>query len=423
MSKVVKVYNSNYKVSVQSGGTITLDTGPTVGNTVITGNLEVQGTTTTVDSTVTTIADNIITLSQGTTGNGIPASVGYVSGIEVDRGTLQNARWLFDEQISWSVGGATQIGAFESTLADGSRIPISTPGIVAQGNLYVNTGAGVITVTGTTDYEEKVWNYTNSVVTPDANGIVVIDDDNIPNAKAVKDYIEFVFANEFYNTIGEGDSNVTVTDEVHTIGTIVSINSSGNTTTISTEGQHGFTTADTVSISGVDSNGDALENLNGTNIQILDIVSARAFKVNVNTNGGNVANYVVNSGTITKTGFVPSNVAVNVEGNLVANFYQDRTEIADVRIEGSIISSTTSNQDLELSSPGTGAVRINDVLEIPAAPYIDDVALSPIAPSTGIRLYSNPQGTGKTGLYYVNSNNTNDEIISKNRSLLFSMLF
>ena len=423
MSKVVKVYNSNYKVSVQSGGTITLDTGPTVGNTIITGNLEVQGTTTTVDSTVTTIADNIITLSQGTTGNGIPASVGYVSGIEVDRGTLQNARWLFDEQISWSVGGATQIGAFESTLADGSRIPISTPGIVAQGNLYVNTGAGVITVTGTTDYEEKVWNYTNSVVTPDANGIVVIDDDNIPNAKAVKDYIEFVFANEFYNTIGEGDSNVTVTDEVHTLGTIVSINSSGNTTTISTQGQHGFTTADTVSISGVDSNGDALENLNGTNIQILDIVSARAFKVNVNTNGGNVANYVVNSGTITKTGFVPSNVAVNVEGNLVANFYQDRTEIADVRIEGSIISSTTSNQDLELSSPGTGAVRINDVLEIPAAPYIDDVALSPIAPSTGIRLYSNPQGTGKTGLYYVNSNNTNDEIISKNRSLLFSMLF
>lgn len=423
MSKVVKVYNSNYKVSVQSGGTITLDTGPTVGNTIITGNLEVQGTTTTVDSTVTTIADNIITLSQGTTGNGIPASVGYVSGIEVDRGTLQNARWLFDEQISWSVGGATQIGAFESTLADGSRIPISTPGIVAQGNLYVNTGAGVITVTGTTDYEEKVWNYTNSVVTPDANGIVVIDDDNIPNAKAVKDYIEFVFANEFYNTIGEGDSNVTVTDEIHSLGTIVNIDSSGNTTIISTQGQHGFTTADTVSISGVNSNGDALENLNGTNIQILDIVSARAFKVNVNTNGGNIANYVGNSGTITKTGFVPSNVAVNVEGNLVANFYQDRTEIADIRIEGSVISSTTSNQDLELSSPGTGAVRINDVLEIPAAPYIDDVALSPIAPSTGIRLYSNPQGTGKTGLYYVNSNNTNDEIISKNRSLLFSMLF
>lgn len=423
MSKVIKVYNSNYKVSVQSGGTITLDTGPTTGTTVISGNLEVQGTTTTVDSTVTTIADNIITLSEGTTGNGVPASVGYVSGIEIDRGTLQNSRWLFDEQISWSIGGATQLGAFESSLADGTRIPISTPGIVAQGNLYVNTGAGVITVTGTTDYEEKVWNYTNSVVTPDANGIVVIDDDNIPNAKAVKDYIEYVFANEFYNTIGEGDSNVTVTDEIHTLGTIVNIDSSGNTTVISTTGQHGFTTADTVDISGVLSSGDALENLNGTNIQILDIISAQAFKVNVNTTGGNIANYVASSGTVTKTGAVPSNVAINVDGTLVAEFYQDRSEIEDIRIQGAIISSTTSNQDLELTSPGTGTVRINDVLEIPAGPYTDDVSLVPIAPISGIRLYSNPQGTGKTGLYYVNSNNTNDEVISKNRSLLFSMLF
>lgn len=422
MSKVVKVYNSNYKVSVQSGGTITLDTGPVTGTTVITGNLEVQGTRTEVDSTVTTIADNIITLSQGTTGNGIPASLNYVSGFEIDRGTLQDSRWLFNEQISWAVGGATQLGAFESSLADGTRIPISTPGIVAQGNLYVNTGAGVITVTGTTDYEEKVWNYTNSVVTPDANGIVVIDDDNIPNAKAVKDYIEYVFANEFYNTIGEGDSNVTVTDELHTLATIVDISVSGNTTTISTTGQHGFTTADTIAISGVQS-GDALENLNGTNIQILDIISSQAFKVNVNTNGGSIANYVANSGTVTKNGSVPSNVAVNVEGVLVANFFQDRSEIEDIRIQGSTISSTTSNQDLEITSPGTGTVRINDVLEIPAGPYTDDASLTPLLPDTGIRLYSNPQGTGKTGLYYVNSNNTNDEVISKNRSLLFSMLF
>lgn len=422
MSKVVKVYNSNYKVSVQSGGTITLDTGPVTGTTVISGNLEVQGTTTTVDSTQTTIADNIITLSQGTTGNGIPASLGYVSGFEIDRGDLQTAKWLFDEQISWNVAGVTSLGAFESRLTDGTRLPLSTPGIVAQGNLYVNTGAGTITVTGTTDYEEKIWNYTNSVVTPDVNGIVVIDDDNIPNAKAVKDYIEYVFANEFYNTIGEGNSNVTVTDEVHGLGTIVSINA-GNTTTISTVGQHGFTTADTVDISGVSASGDPIENLNGLNIQILEIVSATAFKVNVDTTGGNVANYSANSAIVTKNGAVPSNVAINVDGSLIAEFYNDRAEVQDIRISGSSVSTTSSNQDLELSAPGTGAVRINDVLEIPASPYIDDVAINPVTPITGIRLYSKPQGTGKTGLYYVNSNNTNDEVISKNRSLLFSMLF
>lgn len=68
-------------------------------------------------------------------------------------------------------------------------------------------------------------------------------------------------------------------------------------------------------------------------------------------------------------------------------------------------------------------LKIEDVLEIPASPYVDEALGDPIAPSSGIRLYSKPQGTGKTGIYYVNSNNTNDEVVSKNRSLLFSMLF
>ena len=48
MSKVLKVENGNYKVTVQSGGTITLDTGVETGTTIVTGDLEVKGTTTTV---------------------------------------------------------------------------------------------------------------------------------------------------------------------------------------------------------------------------------------------------------------------------------------------------------------------------------------------------------------------------------------
>lgn len=423
MSKVVKVYNSNYKVAVQSGGTITLDTGPEVGTTVVSGNLEVKGTTTTVESTVTTIADNIITLSQGTTGNGIPPSLGFVSGIEIDRGDLLKAQWLFDERLSWSTGGSTQFGTFYAAFSDGQKLPINTPGIVAQGNLYVNTGAGVITVTGTTDYEEKVFNYTNGVITADANGIVLVDDDNIPNAKAVKDYIEYVFANEFYNTIGEGNTSVTVTDEIHTLSTIVEVTSSGNTTTISTIGQHGFTTSDTVNISGVQSGGDPIENLNGNAIQITEIVSANAFKVNVNTLGGNAANYVTNSGTITKTGAVEANVAITVDGVNSSNFYQNRVELEDIRISGSEIQAISSNQDLTISAPGTGTVKIEDVLEIPSSPYIDDNATDPTLPASGIKVYSKPEGAGQTGLYYVNSSNTTDEFIGRNRALLLSLIF
>lgn len=423
MSKVVKVYNSNYKVAVQPGGTITLDTGSQTGTTVITGNLEVKGTTTTVESTITTIADNIITLSEGTTGNGIPASLGYVSGFEIDRGDFLKARWLFDEQVFWQHGGTDGFGTFGASFADGQKLSINTPGIVSNGNLYVQTGNGVISVTNTNNYEEKVFTYTNSVITPDQDGNVLVDDDHIPNAKSVKDYVEYVFANEFYDTIAQGDSSVEVIDEIHTLNNVVSIVVSGNQTIISTLGQHGFTTADTVDISGVQANGDTIENLNGNGIQITEIVSTTSFKVNVNTTGGNVVNYVSNSGTVKKTGAVEGRIKVTVEGVNNTNFFSNRVELEDIRIEGSEIYTTSSNQDLTISAPGTGIIKINDVLELPSTPHTDDISLNPIVPISGTKIYSKPEGSGQTGLYYVNSNNTQDEFISRNRALLFSLIF
>lgn len=425
MSRIVKVYNSDYKIAVESGGTITLDTGALVGTTVITGNLEVKGITTTVESTNVTLQDNVLLLNydpDGNNFNGIPSSLGYVSGIEIERGNLTNAQWFFDEQVSWDLGGTSGQGTFYAKVGS-QKLPINTPGIVAQGNLYVNTGNGVISVTNTNNYEEKIWNYsgTGGVVTPDSNGEVIIDDDNIPNAKAVKDFVEYVFANEFYSVISQGNSSVQVIDQTHVLSSIVSINV-GATTTIRTAGQHGFTTADTVDIFGVESS-DALVNLNGNNIQILEIVSATAFKVNVDTTGANISNYVANSGTVRKTGFEPSRIKISVEGINNTNIYQDRFETQDIRIENATISTTSSNQDLILAAPGTGTVKISDVLEIPTSPYESDPSINPLAPADGIKLYSKDPGTGKVGLYYVNSNNTSDEIISKNRSLLFSMLF
>jgi len=204
---------------------------------------------------------------------------------------------------------------------------------------------------------------------------------------------------------------------------VVSIVVSGNQTIISTVGQHGFTTADTVDISGVLANGDAIENLNGNGIQITQIVSTTSFKVNVNTTGGNVANYVSNSGTVNKTGAVEGRIKVTVEGINNTNFFSNRVELEDIRIEGSEIYTTSSNQDLTISAPGTGTIKINDVLELPSSPHTDDISLNPIVPISGTKIYSKPEGSGQTGLYYVNSNNTQDEFIGRNRALLFSLIF
>ena len=87
------------------------------------------------------------------------------------------------------------------------------------------------------------------------------------------------------------------------------------------------------------------------------------------------------------------------------------------------ISTVISNDDLSLSAPGTGSVKIKDILEITETPSDDDALVDPTAPLEGVKIYSKTEDKGGTGIYFVNKSNTADEIISKNRALIFSMLF
>lgn len=423
MPKVLRAYNTDYKIASRESGTITLDTGLNTGTVVVTGNLEVQGETATVNTTDLTIEDNIIVLSSGTEGSGLPSSVGFSSGIEIDRGSLPNARWIFDEQISWTLGGTSGTGTFYAE-AGGQKLPLNTPGIVAQGDFYVDTGAGVISVTNTPDYEEKIFNYSNGVITPDINGRLIIDDDNIPNAKAVKDYIDYNFNNRPQAFIAEGNTIVETVDESHPLQSIVSINLDGNNTTIiQTKEAHGFVQSDTVDIFGIQANGDPIENLNATDIGIIEIINQFVIRLDIDVENGDIGNYISNSGTIRKTVFEESRVKFQVDESNIANLYNNRFDIADLEIKDTQISTIESNADLLLKAEGVGSVKIDDVLEITEIPYDEDSSQPPVSPEEGIKLYSSNQGSGKTGLFYVNKNNDNDEIVSKNRSLLFSMLF
>lgn len=63
-------------------------------NVTITGNLTVSGTQTTVNSVDTAINDRVIVLNDGESSAGVS---GGTSGIEVDRGTSTNARFVYDE--------------------------------------------------------------------------------------------------------------------------------------------------------------------------------------------------------------------------------------------------------------------------------------------------------------------------------------
>ena len=343
MSKVVRIKDGDYRVIVDNGasGQIILDTTSGAasprGTVVVTGDLEVRGTTTTVESSVTTIADNIITLNEGESGAGIRASFDYKAGIEIDRGSLPTARIVFDEQVPFVTGGSSGTGAFIFQDAGENFLPISVNSISAQGQLYITTPGGAINVAGTVDYEENVFNYVAGSIT-DPGGGVVLNNDYIPNAKGVVDYVAFALATNFQPGISDADTSVTTSD----------FDTSGN----------------------------------------------------------------------------ESKVEVAVDGQIIANFHSNRVELGDIRIQNNEISTLNSNEDLLLASPGTGSVTAKDAFVITSSLYEDD-ANNPAdsAPSSGVKLYSTDQGSGDTGLFYVNKDNTQGEIISKNRALLFSMLF
>ena len=104
---------------------------------VITGDLTVQGTTTSVQTTDTEIKDNTITLNAGEAGAGVTAGS---SGIEVDRGTAPSKTVVGDETTDkWTVGVETLVAdTFEGNLT----------GDVTGDTLGTHTGAVIGNVTG-----------------------------------------------------------------------------------------------------------------------------------------------------------------------------------------------------------------------------------------------------------------------------------
>ena len=75
----------------------------------IDGNLVVTGTTASVESTNSTLKDNIIVLNQGETGAGVTL---VNAGLEIDRGTADNAQLVWDEVTdTWQVKVGTTVTA------------------------------------------------------------------------------------------------------------------------------------------------------------------------------------------------------------------------------------------------------------------------------------------------------------------------
>jgi hypothetical protein len=67
---------------------------------IITGNLSVRGTSTSIETTNSLVTDNIITLNSGFLGTNLTDFVGLTSGIEVNRGTRPTVGLRWNENLS-----------------------------------------------------------------------------------------------------------------------------------------------------------------------------------------------------------------------------------------------------------------------------------------------------------------------------------
>lgn len=128
MSKILKVGQGDYRIQVPDYNSITLDTG-VHGSVVITGDLDIKGQTTTIESVNATVKDNILVLNKDephTNGAGITLGS---AGIQIDRGydsaVVLSAKILFDEAVNHynPITNAIEAGTYTlSTSRDSANI-------------------------------------------------------------------------------------------------------------------------------------------------------------------------------------------------------------------------------------------------------------------------------------------------------------
>lgn len=328
--------NGDYNIKTAEGGNIKFDTGPGVGEVRITGDLVVEGDTLYVAVENLNVDDNIITLNYGETNAGVTEGT---SGLEVDRGTLDNAYLLWQESDdSWNfkTGAGYEPSKLRVTQVLTSNDTVNPLTSRAGDLTLIGTGSGVVSVKGTVNYESNV-----------------IDDDDVPNKKYVDDAIQ---TNPTFQVL-RGDTRVSAFDA-----------SSPLDPGLFPIGPYG--------------------------------VQPSRSQVSV---------------------VVDNSIVVEVFNNQVKfgglNFFtEDPTNTLRPFSAGTVIQTVNSGSNLKLETNDTGRVEITYALQL------DNHGLTPGAISGTSILYAGSVGSGTTGIYFTNSSK-NDELVGKNRALLYSMIF
>ncbi len=407
--KIVNVPFGDYIVKTKTNGVITLNTGTNQGTVVITGDLTVLGTTTTVDTANMTIEDNIILLNKGESGAVVTEGK---SGIEIDRGVSDNPEFVFDESISsYDPGvlpsGGVAAGTWVFRKGPSALAPIQTRSINSNGqSLYlISTGTGYITVEGTTNYERQILNYTDTVGYNPSFGVAIIDDDRIPNIRAVSDFVQGSLTTYVPNSYGAGDTVALAEDTVEFTGT-------------------GFIGTNVLTINTVISGVIRI----GQTVTGFGVLPGTVITGSITGIGG-TGTYTVNqSQTVTVTGITTgeptSQFTFKVNNTLEAYIDSNGMQVNNIRLNTNTISTSSGGLTLD---------PFDELLSVDGSIALIDRASDPTVLAGAAKIYTKSLiGGGDTGIYFVNSGTGNDgstistitdELISRRRSFVFSMIF
>ena len=124
-------------IGANSAADATINTLTVNNNATITGDLTVNGTTTTIDSTTLTIEDPLIQLAKNNSGGDANT---YDQGLFFNRGGLDNVSFLWDESADRFVFAITsgEDGTTAGNVTIDSYAPVTTGGLDVQGSITMS---------------------------------------------------------------------------------------------------------------------------------------------------------------------------------------------------------------------------------------------------------------------------------------------
>ena len=401
MSKILKIADDNYRIAVRSGGHITLDL-DYEGTVYILGNLNVSGTQTTIESENVSLNNNIFTINNGQTGNGISAGVGYQSGIEIDRGDYPNAQLFFKETISHT-RQEPKVFTASNTTSVGNWITLTDSTGISVGSIITFTGTVFGNVVLSTPY--YILDYSSGTdqirIGPIIGGspITLITDSG--SMTGTVQYFE------------QAGSWVMKTDDGKLSGLELEAITAGNGD-LSIDMQNSGSTVRVTNTSTY-----TTDVWDQNTLVTKDWTEHYVASGNYTTGIADVSTiYFESSGIDSRVTTDNNSIDFYIAENLRSSITSNGLDVDNINIFTNTIKNSTSN-NLILTSTG-GNVEVDSVLQLD-----DKSAPSSASGKTRIWSESDPMsytGTGKSGVYFTNLINT-DELISKNRALLFSILF